>query len=177
MTNLRESTATETSDDGYNFETPFTIQHVQTHLILGPLLRHIKVSPILLFFGFLGLIVELIESGDFFRAIQKTSFNLLFWALFVYLMPFTRQQQAIVIWGSMKFALGMGAFLLMGAGSLSNLDYPLRALLIFLLGVIWMPGLEFIPRLTPHQKYITLGRIALSLLCTYFGIRRDAWND
>jgi hypothetical protein len=71
---------------------------------------------------------------------------------------------------------GIAAFILMTAGSGSSLESnPLRALLFFLLGVIWLPGLEFIPRLTPHQKYITLARFGLSLLCIYFGIQRGAW--
>lgn len=34
--------------------------------------------------------------------------------------------------------------------------------IIFLI-FIWFPALDFIPRVTPHQRYLTLARLALSI--------------
>ncbi|MFW6154723.1 MAG: hypothetical protein ACOC95_05855 [Planctomycetota bacterium] len=44
------------------------------------------------------------------------------------------------------------------------------------LGVIRSPGVEFIPKVTTHQRYVTPGRVALSLPCIYFGVRRGDWQ-
>jgi hypothetical protein len=42
--------------------------------------------------------------------------------------------------------------------------------------LIWIPGLEFVPKITPQQRYLTLARIALSLPCIYFGVESGNWH-
>jgi hypothetical protein len=45
-----------------------------------------------------------------------------------------------------------------------------------ILGLIWIPGLEFIAQVTPYQRYVTLARIALSIPCIYFGVKSGNWH-
>ncbi len=90
----------------------------------------------------------------------------------------TRRQQAIVAWGAMKFALGFGAFIMMtvGTGTSYQSGQPRDALVFFFLGLLWLPMPEFIPRLTPHQKHITLARLVLSIPLVIIGIRGGNWH-
>ena len=177
MTDSEQTTDRNAAGTGFEFETPFTIQHVQTHLILGPIARHVKVSTLVIIFASAYLLYGLLISDSVLQFFKENFFDAIWWAFLAYLFRrMTRQQQAIALWGSIKFAGGMGAFIVMTAGSLSSREFdPPGALPLFFLGLIWLPGLEFIPRLTPHQKYITLARFGLSILCIYFGIQRGAW--
>ena len=43
----------------------------------------------------------------------------------------------------------------------------------FFLGLLWLPGLEFIPRLTPQQRYLTLARLFLSVPCVLDIVRQS----
>jgi hypothetical protein len=46
-----------------------------------------------------------------------------------------------------------------------------RRSLLFL-GLLWLPGLECLPRLTPHQRYLTLARF-LSIPCVLDVIKAE----
>ena len=48
-------------------------------------------------------------------------------------------------------------------------DPDASALLI--LGIAWMPSLEFVPQITPHQKYITIARATVTFIVWYIWIR------
>ena len=50
------------------------------------------------------------------------------------------------------------------------------ALPVWGLGLVWLPGLKYIPRLTEHQKYITLVRIILSLPLFWLGVTTGGWS-
>jgi hypothetical protein len=167
--------------NGSKFETPFTVRHVETHLVFGPLSRHFPVAYLVAVGGTLKVI------GDFTNRYAPTGQrvgeaieDLIVW---VGVMPFllsrmTRRQQAILAWGATKFGLGFGAFIMMtvGTGTSYQSGQPRDALVFFFLGLIWLPSLEFIPRLTPHQKYITLARFLLSIPLVIIGVRGGNWH-
>jgi hypothetical protein len=44
------------------------------------------------------------------------------------------------------------------------------------LGIIWIPSIEFIPRVTPHQKYVSFARVFLSIPFIYFGVKSGNWH-
>jgi hypothetical protein len=86
-------------------------------------------------------------------------------------------QQAIIGWIAVKFALGFAAIIMMTVGSMTSLaKNQTDALPNFLLGFIWVPWLEFIPKITPHQKHVTIGRIVLSIPVVYMGIQSGFWH-
>jgi hypothetical protein len=89
----------------------------------------------------------------------------------------TRRQQAIVALGGVKFVLGFAAFMMMTIGGFGGLAQGHRdALPNLFLGVIWLPGVEFIPKITPHEKYVTIARLLLSVPCVYFGVKSGDWH-
>lgn len=167
--------------NGSKFETPFTIRHVESHLIFGPLSRHFPVAYLALAAGVLKLLDDFrnsqVPAG---QRIGGAIEDLIVWAglMPLILSRMTRRQQAIIAWGATKFALGFAAFIMMtvGTGSSYQSGQPRDALVFFFLGLIWLPSLEFIPRLTPHQKYITLARIVLSIPLVIIGIRGGNWH-
>ena len=89
----------------------------------------------------------------------------------------TYRQQAIVGWIAVKFALGIAAFMMatIGAG-VSFQRGQADAWPNLFLGLIWIPWVEFIPKVTPHQRYVTLTRIALSIPCIYYGVKIGNWH-
>jgi len=93
------------------------------------------------------------------------------------LVQMTKRQQAIVAMFAFKFALGFAAFMMLtvGAGMSFQRGYT-DAWPNFFLGLIWIPGIEFVPRITPHQKYVTLLRILLTIPCAYFGVISGHWH-
>lgn len=42
---------------------------------------------------------------------------------------------------------------------------------VLILGLVWMPALEFVPKITPHQKYITIARAIITFMVWYIWIR------
>jgi len=153
--------------EGSKFETPFTIHHVESHLIFGPLSRHFPVAYLALLFGVLKLANDFFNTAPIAQRVGGAIEDFFLWVglLPLILSRMTRGQQAIIAWGVTKFTLGFIAFLMMtvGAGISYQHGQPRDAIVFFLLGLIWLPSLEFIPRLTPHQKYITLARLVLSV--------------
>jgi hypothetical protein len=53
-----------------------------------------------------------------------------------------------------------------------NPDY-LCALLI---GIIWIPSIEFVPLMTERQKYLTIGRVLLSIPILILWQQTGTWH-
>jgi hypothetical protein len=167
--------------DGSKFETPFTVRHVESHLVFGPLARHFPVAYLLAGVGILKAIDDFTNRhAPFAQRVGGTLEDIILWAgvMPLLLSRVTRRQQAILLWGTTKFALGFAAFIMMtvGTGTSYQSGRPRDALVFFFLGLIWLPSLEFIPRLTLHQKYITLARLVLSFPLVIIGIRGGNWH-
>jgi hypothetical protein len=159
-------------------ETPFTIRQAETHLVFGPISRHIPFAYVVFVFAAVSLV------GGFFAVgkpigeyIGSMVDKLIYLVIPVLLLRMSRRQQAIIGWMAIKFALGMGAFMMatVGAGTSfqrgSGDAWP-----DLFLGLIWIPGIEFIPKITPYQRYVTMARIVLSIPCIYFGIKSGNWH-
>jgi hypothetical protein len=167
--------------DGSKFETPFTIRHVESHLIFGPLSRHFPVAYLAVVGGVLKVLGDV--SKRYAPSAQRLGEAIEDIIVWVVLTPFilfrmTRRQQAIIAWGATKFGVGFAAFIMMtvGTGTSYQSDQPRDALVFFFLGLIWLPSLEFIPQLTPHQKYITLARLVLSVPLVTIGVQGGNWH-
>ncbi len=163
---------------GAKIETPFLIRHVESHLIFGPFSRHFA-------FGYVVLIGAILSYFAAFFAVHvplgqyigNLIDKLIFLAIPLLFITWTRRQQAIVGWIAVKGALGMAAFLMatVGAGVSFQHGYSDAWANLFL-GLIWIPGIEFVPKVTPHQRFVTLARIVLSIPCVYFGIKSGNWH-
>jgi hypothetical protein len=44
-----------------------------------------------------------------------------------------------------------------------------------LLALIWVPGVEFAPRLVPYQRFISIGRLLVTLPVVVLGGRAGGW--
>ena len=167
--------------DGSKFETPITIRHVESHLIFGPLSRHFPVAYVAALCGVLKLASDFLNTAaPMGQRVGGAIEDLIVWVSLVPLIlsRMTRRQQAILAWGATKFGLGFAAFIMMtvGTGTSYQSGHPRDALVFFFLGLIWLPSVEFIPRFTPHQRYITLTRLILSIPLVIIGIQGGNWH-
>lgn len=163
---------------GTALETPFMIRQVETHLIFGPLSRHFAFGYAALIAAFLSLV------GGFFAVqmplaqyIGDLADKLVFLLVPFLLLTWTLRQQAIIGWIAVKGGLGLAALIMatFGAGISFQHGYSDAWALLFL-GLLWIPAIEFIPKITPHQRYVTVARIALSIPCIYFGVKSGNWH-
>ncbi|HWL52002.1 MAG TPA: hypothetical protein VNQ90_06180 [Chthoniobacteraceae bacterium] len=175
-------TASKTSPPPFELETPWTIEQVQGHLILGPIARHVKVSTLAIIVIVSSMVIDWATSqASLPRFALDQLFSLLFLGAVLHSHKVqTRQQQAIILWGAIKGTAGFACFVLITAGTMTQWfdeGNPLGALLCLILGLTWMPGPEFIPRLVPHQKAITAGRIVITLLCLAVSLQQGFWTS
>jgi hypothetical protein len=167
--------------NGSKFETPFTVRHVESHLVFGPLSRHFPVAHLVAVGGILKVIGDFINRyAPIGQRVGGAIEDLIVWVGVIPLLlsRMTRRQQAILAWGATKFGLGFGAFIMMtvGTGTSYQSGQPRDAFVFFFLGLIWLPSLEFIRRLTMHQKCITLTRLVLSIPLVIIGVRGGNWH-
>jgi hypothetical protein len=164
--------------NGAKLETPFTIRQVESHLIFGPVSRYVPFAYVALVGAILSLVAGFFATGMPLGQYLGSIFDkLIFLVVPLLLLRMTYRQQAIVGWIAVKFALGIAALMLatIGAG-VSFQRGQADAWPDLFLGLIWIPGVEFIPKVTPYQRYLTLARIALSIPCIYFGIKSGNWH-
>ena len=163
---------------GKFLETPFLLKQVETHLVFGPLSRHLQLGYIVLVWAIIHVGVTLFT---FLRPLSLYIFEIIL-ALPILIVPFimlrmTCRQQAIFSLLVTKFSLGVAAGLMATVGASHSFSHgQADAWPNLLLGLIWIPSLELIPKITPNQKYITIARIILSIPCIYFGIKSGNWH-
>src|SRR5436190_6446064 len=150
--------ADERPQPTFKFETPWTIRQTETHLVFGPLSRHLPfayiLAPVMA-----GIAYFLWRSG------QVGILQFVLVAVVIgYVFRLTTRQQAIFGWVVTKWLVGLlavMAVIFMFPMTLSRHDAD--AWPILLLGLIWLPLLGVFPKITPHQKYFTIARILLSI--------------
>jgi hypothetical protein len=164
--------------DASQIETPFTIRHVESHLVFGPLARYVPVAYVAFGVVVVSLVAGLFATGKpVGQYVGSILDKLIFLVVPLVLVSLTKRQQAIVGWMAVKFAIGFAAFIMATVGSGVSFQHGYAdAWPNLLLGLIWIPGIEFIPRITPHQRYVTIARIVLSLPCIYFGVKSGNWH-
>jgi len=164
--------------NGAKLETPFAIRQVESHLIFGPFSRHFPLAYLAFAIAILSLIAGFFATG---KAIGQYIGSILDKLIFLFvpllLVRMTYRQQAIVGWIAVKFTLGIVAFMMVTIGATVSFQRgQTDAWPNLFLGLIWIPGIEFIPKITPHQRYVTLARIILSIPCIYFGVKSGNWH-
>jgi hypothetical protein len=164
--------------NGAKLETPFTIRQVESHLVFGPMSRYVPFAYVALAGGILSLIAGFFATGiPLGQYIGGIFDKLIFLAVPLLLLRMTYRQQAIIGWMAVKLALGIAAFMLatIGAG-VSFQRGQADAWPNLFLGLIWIPGVEFIPKVTPHQRNISIARIVLSVPFIYLGVKSGNWQ-
>jgi hypothetical protein len=131
-------------------ESPLIIRHLETHLFFGPIYRG---TP---FGEFLSGVLNLFPGKRF--------------------PPSSVEEQLLLLFLVTKIFLGgLAALFVFMAPFLFLMKAP-DARADLLLGLIWLPGLEFIPKLTPNQKYITICRLFFTIPVIYLGINSGNWG-
>jgi len=83
----------------------------------------------------------------------------------------TPRRHAIILWASSKFILGFFTLIFLTAGiPVSFFMHDPGAWELPALVLVWGPGIEFFPRVTPRQRYATLARLVFSLVIIGYGI-------
>ena len=155
-------------------ENPWLQNQVDTHLIFQVFAKYIPFG-----FVFLAIAIENIwettTNSSAFFALTLDNFLLFIVAFFVFLMP--KLQQATFGWIITKFIQGVLAFLFLTVGSLTSWGAGRKdALPNFITGLIWLPLLEFFPKITAKQKYLTMIRIILTIPVAYWAIQSGNWH-
>ncbi len=145
------------------FETPLAIRHVESHLIFGPLSRHFPAAwlALVLAAAFCVVMFYTSKSASDYGTIPGMLFGL--FALWM-LTRATLRQQATFLWSICKGLLAVVSLItlpmLVGLWLRDNRTDLRPVVFMFL---IWFPALEFIPRITPYQRYLTIARLGLSI--------------
>jgi len=160
---------------GAMVETPFLIRHVETHLVFGPQSRHFPViylAVVALIMFHVAAFFSIGEPLGEYLASQLTIggiWNILMWLGSSWLfIRCSYRQQAIMGWIYFKLCSACIAFLTAILGGVLGLQEGRAEAWPFLfLGLIWFPSVEFIPIITPYQRYVSLLRITLSIPWVY----------
>jgi hypothetical protein len=164
--------------NGSKLETPFTIQQVESHLVFGPISRHFPLAYI----AWAGVVISIISALCAKNRAWVEYCVAVAWSCFWVFLPLllskmSVRQQAIAGWVAVKGALGFGAFIMatVGAGVAFQRGQS-DAWPLLCLGVIWIPWIEFLRRVAPLQKYVTIARLLLSIPCVILGVRSGYWH-
>ena len=158
-------------------EGPWLRQYVGNHLIFGPLSRKFSLHWILLSLSILYFLQLIFESPVFSiykigGVIQRIFFIII--ALIFMKMP--RYHQAVCGWLVIKFTMGFFCLIMLVAGGLVGFVMGKNdAIYLTLLALIWMPGVEFIPKFKEKQKHITITRILVTIPIAYLGYQTGNW--
>lgn len=150
-------------------ETPWLKNHIEGHLIFGPLSKWFPFGWILSAVFTVNFIwaMAIAERSIFLNLLSNLD-KLFFIIVTIYLLKTSKYHQAAIGWCVTKTIGGLLAFMmLLVGGIIGKLRGQPDAAYVALLALIWIPGLEFIPRFVEKQKVITLTRIVLSLPIIY----------
>jgi len=94
----------------------------------------------------------------------------------LYLLKMPKYYQAAIGWWTIKASLFLICTTgIIGYGLVGFFKGSPDAIHVTLLALIWFPGIEFIPRLTERQKYITMARIAVTIPLLILWHRTGTW--
>lgn len=149
------------------FENKWIRNQVENHLIFQIFCKYIQLGWFLL--ALLGL-------KFLYEVITKDISSILSYIIYIFVVYTVTKEskyvQAAIGWLLSKFTLFIVTLLGISYGIVNRLAYEnSNALYIFILGIIWLPNIEFVPRISNYQKIITLFRIIFSLPVIYIEIK------
>ncbi len=153
-------------------------RHMATHLIFGPLSRGGVprwIFPLLVLLA--PAAWPLLSGQGPFKLLGALLSALVFVLVGAKAVKNWTQEQLLLLFAAMKVTLGLSALLMAFlAGPVHLLTGQPDAWPVWGLGLVWLPGLEYVQRLTVHQKYITLSRIGFSLPLIWWGASAGGWT-
>ena len=161
------------------FEFPWVCRQVETHLVFGFFSKYFDFGWVIIVAGAAILAFNFLTfNGNAFQLIDKLSVGAMsFVGGIIFIKKMTRFNQAMAGWFCFKIPLAFAAFMCMTLATLISLNESRPdALANFLIGLIWLPFLEFIPRITPFQKWVTLARFLFSIPVVYMGVHSGCWT-
>jgi hypothetical protein len=159
-------------------EAPWLKTQIETHLFFGFCSRQFPFALFIAGTCFLYFIYEVFAAhGPFAARLLGQAQYLFFILVGLYLLKLPKYHQAAIGWWVTKISLFFVCLAMVIAGGLvglikGNPDY-LHEILI---GFLWLPSIEFIPRLTEKQKFITIGRVLLSIPLLILWQQTGTWH-
>ena len=159
-------------------EAPWLKTQIETHLIFGFFSRKFPFALFFVATCFLYLMYELLAvQGTLVGKLLQNIQYLFFLFIGFYMLKMPRYHQAAIGWWVVKISLFFFCIIFVIAGGLVGFfrgtpDY-LYALLI---GIIWLPSIEFISRMTERQKYLTIGRMLFSIPILILWQQTGTWH-
>ncbi|MBA3831196.1 MAG: hypothetical protein H0X34_04770 [Chthoniobacterales bacterium] len=143
---------------GFKFETPWTIRQTESHLVFGPLSRHLPFAYV---YATLAGSVLVYLAATNSKDLLHTFFALI---PIPFLLRLTRRQQAIFgrVITKWFFSTLAVMFAIMGIPLAASRHRP-EGWPVFILGLVWFPLLSAFPSLTERQSYVTLARALFSI--------------
>ena len=166
--------------DSFGFwESQWLKKQVEGHVVFGTIYRYVPCFLL----GGVTLILVLVwniftSEGVALQTAADFIWYILIAGFFIYqAFILAKYQQAVICWLAIKVSFGIAAFVLLTVGTLTSLSkHQSDALPNFLIGVIWMPEIEFIPKMSQYQKYISVLRLLLTVPVVYLGIKSGYWT-
>jgi len=164
------------------FEEAWLKEQVNGHIFFGTISRHINFFTLLLYglatLYIIKIILNLYPHIHYPEIIGLTIDYAIFIPLAYYLgKKLNRYKQAVLGWIILKIGLTLAGGLILTIGTtVSITKHQSDALPNFLLGILWLPILEFIPKFVKHQKTISILRIILTIPVVYMGCKSGYWH-
>lgn len=146
--------------------SPWVLSHLESHLVFGPFFRHpaIPIGYAFIALGLIVLILYWLTSTGTPTRVGGGLDKLLFVVPWLFLVKRRSPlEQLSFAWWTTKITGWIVCPLLILLGPIVYLARgDADGVATFLLGCIWLPSIEFIPKVTPHQKWLTLARLILT---------------
>ena len=156
-------------------DEPWRRRQVENHLVFGFFARRISFNWILVPLLLLSVVSTLGESWALMAG-RAAFVGLILWLLRS-AFKMSRYRQAAVWWCAAKAGLAITSFLVLLMGGLVGFfrGQP-DAIHFTLLALLWFPSVEFLPSMVERQRYITIGRVLLSIPLVILGSRAGGWT-
>lgn len=155
------------------FEAAWLRRQIENHIIWGPLSRGGHKAFIFLMLPTFVFYIWFSElswppSKDIGGYVEIVYFSIVFFII----CKFPSYPRVVILWGSVKVTMFFLTFIMFFVGGVIGLlrDQP-DAIHVILLALIWVPGLEFIPKLVRKQKIISIAKTIVSAPIVYHMIR------
>jgi hypothetical protein len=158
-------------------EVPWLKKQIETHIFFGFCARSLPLALLWLVICVLAVLYVLFSGELGLRAIAENIQYLFFIVVGVLLLKLSKYHQAAIGWWAVKassFFLCL-AFLVVG-GLVGFFRGNPDAIHMTLLGLVWFPGPEFISKITEQQKYLTIGRIIITIPIAILGYQTGNWH-
>lgn len=159
--------ASKNNNAGFGMlDTPWLRQQVEGHLVFGLFSSHNKLfwSAIVLLGGMIvNILFHSVNREDYISLIFNIQ-TLLIVVSVTYLARFSGFYQAAIWWVATKLGFFFISFIFLLTGIVNSMQGIKGALLQIVLGIVWLPSIEFHPIICRNQKILSIFRFLVALL-------------